>query len=141
MGWRFRKGFGRGPLRATLSERGVGASVGLGRLRFGISPDGRRYMSLAIPGTGKMLLVSGPCLVRDAVRLAGESIAPVEQHPIELWTSTSPRSSRPVRRRELTGPATARRVPGSGRRTRPSAPPRAACALAPRGTADRFAGA
>src|SRR2546428_12484632 len=52
MGWRFRRVFGAGPFRWTLSKRGVGASVGLGGVRFGVSPDGRRYMSFGLPGTG-----------------------------------------------------------------------------------------
>lgn len=52
MGWRFRRVFGAGPFRWTLSKRGVGASVGLGGVRFGVSPDGRRYVSFGLPGTG-----------------------------------------------------------------------------------------
>ncbi len=53
MGWRFRKVFGRGPFRWTLSKRGVGFSWGIpGLIRYGISPNGQRYISLSIPGTG-----------------------------------------------------------------------------------------
>ena len=41
-----------GPFRTTVSTRGVGWSVGIPGLRYGISPTGRRYISMGIPGTG-----------------------------------------------------------------------------------------
>jgi hypothetical protein len=41
-----------GPFRTTLSTRGVGWSVGVPGFRYGISPTGRRYISVGIPGTG-----------------------------------------------------------------------------------------
>lgn len=50
--WRFRKVFGRGPFRWTLSKRGVGWSWGIPGLRYGVSPSGQRYVSFSIPGTG-----------------------------------------------------------------------------------------
>ena len=52
MAWRWRKVFGRGPLRTTVSKKGVGFSFGIPGLRYGVSPDGRRYVSVGIPGTG-----------------------------------------------------------------------------------------
>src|SRR5882724_1894062 len=52
MGWRFRKSFGRGPFRWTLSKRGIGWSWGIPGLRYGVSPSGQRYFSMGIPGTG-----------------------------------------------------------------------------------------
>lgn len=53
MGWRFRRTLSMGGFRWTLSKSGVGGSWGLaGILRFGLSPDGRRYVSVRIPGTG-----------------------------------------------------------------------------------------
>ena len=52
MAWRFRKYFSRGPLRLTLSKRGVGTSFGVPGLRFGHTPKGRLYFSLGFPGTG-----------------------------------------------------------------------------------------
>jgi hypothetical protein len=52
MGWVFRKSFGRGPFRWTLSKRGVGWSVGIPGLRYGVSPSGQRYISVGIPNTG-----------------------------------------------------------------------------------------
>ena len=52
MGWRFRKSKKLGPLRLNFSKRGVGVSTGFKGFRIGQSPDGRRYMSIGIPGTG-----------------------------------------------------------------------------------------
>lgn len=50
--WRFRKVFGSGPFRWTLSKRGIGWSWGIPGFRYGVSPSGQRYVSLSIPGTG-----------------------------------------------------------------------------------------
>lgn len=53
MGWRFRRTLSMGGFRWTISKGGLGGSWGLGGiLRFGLSPDGRRYVSIRIPGTG-----------------------------------------------------------------------------------------
>jgi hypothetical protein len=52
MGWRFRKTFGRGPFRWTLSKRGIGYSWGIPGFRYGVGADGRRHMTFSIPGTG-----------------------------------------------------------------------------------------
>src|SRR5579863_3917619 len=53
MGWRFRRTLSIGGFRGTISKRGLGGSWGLGGiLRLGVSPDGRRYVSVRIPGTG-----------------------------------------------------------------------------------------
>jgi hypothetical protein len=52
MGWRWRKTAGRGPIRISLSKKGIGWSVGVPGLRVGRSPDGRTYVSQGIPGTG-----------------------------------------------------------------------------------------
>src|SRR5206468_12537013 len=52
MGWIFRKSFRQGPFRWTLSKRGVGWSVGIPGLRYGISPSGQPYISVGIPKTG-----------------------------------------------------------------------------------------
>ncbi len=45
MGFFFRKSFGFGPLRLTLSKSGLGASVGVKGFRYGIRPDGRAYIN------------------------------------------------------------------------------------------------
>ncbi|GAB2656652.1 hypothetical protein GCM10027036_07620 [Flavihumibacter cheonanensis] len=52
MSWRFRKMFRFGPVRTTISKKGVGASWGIPGIRLGVSPDGGKYISLGIPGTG-----------------------------------------------------------------------------------------
>jgi len=52
MGLRFRKTFGYGPFRATVSRKGIGKSIGFLGFRFGTSPDGRKYFSFGIKGTG-----------------------------------------------------------------------------------------
>jgi hypothetical protein len=52
MSWIFRKVFRSGPFRTTVSKGGVGMSWGIPGFRFGISPIGRKYFSIGIPGTG-----------------------------------------------------------------------------------------
>lgn len=52
MGFRFRKVFNAGPVRANCSGRGMGYSIGFPGFRLGITADGRRYVSVGIPGTG-----------------------------------------------------------------------------------------
>jgi hypothetical protein len=52
MGWRWRKTFSRGPFGTTVSKRGIGWSWGIPGLRYGVSPSGRRYVTVGIPGTG-----------------------------------------------------------------------------------------
>ncbi|TVZ60046.1 uncharacterized protein DUF4236 [Flavobacteriaceae bacterium MAR_2010_105] len=52
MGWRFRKTKSFGPLRTSLSKRGLGSSFAFLGLRFGVSPDGRKYVSFGLKGTG-----------------------------------------------------------------------------------------
>jgi len=52
MGWRFRRVVRAGPFRVNLSRGGVGGSVGIPGFRFTIAADGRRYITVGIPGTG-----------------------------------------------------------------------------------------
>jgi len=52
MSWIFRKIFRLGPFRKTVSKGGVGISWGIPGFRFGISPSGRKFLSIGIPGTG-----------------------------------------------------------------------------------------
>lgn len=52
MSWRFRKSFGFGPFRSTFSQKGMGNSIGFFGFRFGVTPDGRKYFSFGIRGTG-----------------------------------------------------------------------------------------
>src|SRR3989442_10179228 len=52
MSWRWRKTIRTGPFRINITKRGVGYSVGIPGLRYGRSPQGRKYVSQSIPGTG-----------------------------------------------------------------------------------------
>jgi uncharacterized protein YegL len=52
MSWRWRKVFRSGPVRTTVTTKGVGWSIGIPGLRFGVSPTGRRYISAGVPGLG-----------------------------------------------------------------------------------------
>jgi hypothetical protein len=52
MGWRFRKSKKIGIFRTTVSKKGVGTSIGITGLRFGVSPGGKKYFSFGIPKTG-----------------------------------------------------------------------------------------
>jgi hypothetical protein len=52
MSWRFRKIFSWGPFRTTWTKRGWGFSWGIPGFRYGVTPDGRRYISIGIPRTG-----------------------------------------------------------------------------------------
>src|SRR5438552_12498917 len=52
MGFRFRRLFRTGPFHLTLSKSGIGWSVGFPGVRYGIGGNGRRYISIGIPGTG-----------------------------------------------------------------------------------------
>lgn len=52
MGWRFRRFFGVGPFRWSVNKTGIGWSIGIPGIRYGISPNGNRHISIGIPGTG-----------------------------------------------------------------------------------------
>lgn len=52
MGWTWRKIYRAGPFRTTVSKSGIGYSLGIPGLRIGISPSGRKYLSLGFPGLG-----------------------------------------------------------------------------------------
>ena len=52
MGWRFRQSQNLGPVRTTITKRGVGWGLNLGICRVGISPQGKKYVSFGLPGTG-----------------------------------------------------------------------------------------
>lgn len=52
MGFYFRKSVRAGPFRINLSRSGIGYSVGGRGFRTGVTPRGRRYTSIGIPGTG-----------------------------------------------------------------------------------------
>ena len=52
MSWRFRKIFRLGPFGTSISKSGVGVSWGIPGFRIGVSGNGRKYLTLGIPGTG-----------------------------------------------------------------------------------------
>ncbi len=52
MSWRWRKILRNGPVTTTVSSKGVGWSFGVRGLRYGISPAGKRYISVGVPGLG-----------------------------------------------------------------------------------------
>jgi uncharacterized protein YegL len=52
MSWQWRKVIRNGPVRTTVTAKGVGWSIGVPGLRYGISPTGRRYVSVGVPGLG-----------------------------------------------------------------------------------------
>ena len=52
MAWSYRKAINLGPFRVSVSNSGVGVSVGTRGFRTGVNAKGRRYTSVGIPGTG-----------------------------------------------------------------------------------------
>jgi Mg-chelatase subunit ChlD len=52
VGWRWRKVFRTGPVTTTVTTKDIGWSIGIRGLRYGISPTGRRYISVGVPSTG-----------------------------------------------------------------------------------------
>lgn len=69
MSWIFRKIFKSGPFRTTISKKGVGISWGVSFFRIGISPTGRKYFTVRVPGTGLYYIKY----------LSGENSLPKEQ--------------------------------------------------------------
>src|SRR5262245_8253033 len=52
MGFRFRKSFGSGPFRLTLSKRGISTSAGVKGARVSLGADGKVRRTVGIPGSG-----------------------------------------------------------------------------------------
>lgn len=52
MGFGFRKSLRFGPFRLNFSKSGVGHSVGGRGARYTKGADGRKHMTLRVPGTG-----------------------------------------------------------------------------------------
>jgi hypothetical protein len=53
MAWRWYKKLPLfGGINANLSKNGIGWSWGVGFIRFGVSPNGGRWVSFGLPGTG-----------------------------------------------------------------------------------------
>jgi hypothetical protein len=52
MGWRFCKTVTTGPIRHTITHKGIGSSIGFLGARIGITPSGDFYFSFRISKTG-----------------------------------------------------------------------------------------
>jgi len=52
MGWQFKKWFQFGPLKTSVTTKGVGTSFGFLGFRVGVSPGGKRFVSFRIPKVG-----------------------------------------------------------------------------------------
>ena len=52
MGLKWRKSMSVGPIRANVSNSGVGWSINLGLCRLGLNAQGRLYFSAGIRGQG-----------------------------------------------------------------------------------------
>ncbi|WP_084959148.1 DUF4236 domain-containing protein [Thermoactinospora rubra] len=50
MGWHYRKTIKVGPFRIHLTPRGVGHSIGGRKLHLTTTPDGRRHVTVRLPG-------------------------------------------------------------------------------------------
>lgn len=50
MGWYYHKSIKVGPFRVNLSRRGIGHSFGGRRFHVTVTPDGRRHVSVRLPG-------------------------------------------------------------------------------------------
>ncbi|GAA0979632.1 hypothetical protein GCM10009555_044760 [Acrocarpospora macrocephala] len=50
MGWHYQKSIKIGPFRLNLSRHGVGHSFGNRRLHVTTTPDGRRHVTVRLPG-------------------------------------------------------------------------------------------
>jgi hypothetical protein len=92
MGWRFRRVFSSGPFRWTMSKRGVGWSIGIPGLRYGISPTGSRYISFGIPGTGLYYI---KYLDRKIPASGIPTQTPAQQNQLPQTPAATPSSGQP----------------------------------------------
>jgi hypothetical protein len=91
MGWRFRKQFGSGGVRGSISKHGMGISWGIPGLRFGVSPTGRRFVSISIPGTGLYWIkYFGDEKKTRSSASAPPPITPSPSKPIQNPSTTTP---------------------------------------------------
>jgi hypothetical protein len=90
--YRFRKSFGRGPFRMTISKRGVSYSVGIPGVRYTVRANGDTQLTTGIPGTGYSVtrkLSSGTSGKRSSVKqdpdLDAEEIflPPLSAYPVK----------------------------------------------------------
>lgn len=93
MGWRFRKIFQSGPFRWTWTKKGVGWSIGVPGLRYGVSPNGSRYVSFGIPGTG-LYFIKYLDKNKPSSQIPSQS-QPPGQLPTTPTTKTAPPNAEP----------------------------------------------
>ena len=82
MGWRFRKTVIQGPFRWNLSKKGIGWSLGVPGLRYGISSTGQQYVSVGIPGTGFYYIKYFPIRAKQLKNLPGKQITQCTQNTL-----------------------------------------------------------
>src|SRR6266849_5789726 len=92
VGWRFRRTLSMGGFRWTVSKRGLGGSWGLGGIfRFGVAPDGRRYVSIRIPGTGlSWVKYYGRVITSPVVASGAATSAPPVSSPSQTASPQNP---------------------------------------------------
>jgi hypothetical protein len=95
MSWRWRKSIRTGPFRINITKRGVGYSVGIPGLRYGRSPQGRKYVSQSIPGTGlyRIKYLGAKMRGRGQATLPSQTTVPVPvptQAPVPAPSTPSP---------------------------------------------------
>ena len=84
MGFRFRKSFGKGPFRVTVSKSGVGYSVGTKGFRYTKKAGGGTRTTASIPGTGISYVTetgakkSASAAVSDTSRIQAETYQPIQ---------------------------------------------------------------
>ena len=76
MGLRFRKTYGKGPFRVTVSKSGVSYSAGVKGYRVTKRADGRVQRTASIPGTGISHIKT---LRKPAQRAAAQTPPPVQR--------------------------------------------------------------
>src|ERR1700709_673291 len=89
MGWRYRKSVSFGPLRLNVGRRGIGTSVGVRGIRLSDGADGRRRLTLTVPGTGWSYIKNLPKPGGRTTPITGTSLPHPGQHPAPV-TSTPP---------------------------------------------------
>ena len=94
MGFRFRKSFGKGPFRVTVSKSGVGYSVGTKGFRYTKKAGGGTRTTASIPGTGISYVTE------TSAKKAG---APASASRIQPTAAQSP--STPVQQRNTSSTA------------------------------------
>lgn len=77
MGFRFRKSFGKGPFRVTVSKSGVGYSVGGKGFRYTKKAGGGTRTTASIPGTGISYVKDSGSKAKTTQQTAAKPIASI----------------------------------------------------------------